>query len=76
MLQESTCKWAKNIQEAKETNKTLPVLKTQTHPHAKEGHTVQFIPRYEQVEREWGEGRGSEKHYWAGVLVRYIINVS
>lgn len=55
--------------EVKETNKTLPVLKAQTHPNAKAGLTVQFMPRYEWVQREWVEGRGrEEKHYCAGVL--------
>lgn len=70
VLQERTCKWARNIQEAKETNKTLPVLKAQTHSSVKAGHTVQFLPRYEWAMREWEQGRGrEEKHYRAGVLV-------
>ena len=36
--------------EVKET--TLLVLKAQTHPSAKAGQAVQFIPRYEWVQAE------------------------
>lgn len=60
VLQERTCTWARNIQEAKETNKTLPVS-VQRHPNAKAGHTVQFRPRYEWVETE-SERKGQGKN--------------
>lgn len=69
VLQERTCKWARNIQEAKEKNKTLPLLKAQTHSSARAGHTVRRIPRYEWAKRG-GNGRGrKEQHDKAGVLL-------
>lgn len=51
--------------EVKET--TLPVLKAQTHPNAKAGQAVQFTPRYEWVQTDWGEEGRREENNCAAV---------